>query len=95
MLAVSRNSTSSANLTLDLPTCLSGQVINALKADPRTVLLRPLAANFYALGSRVLELFEDEELADVLGDVGSHFLSHFSPVRFPLSPFPILMGSRP
>jgi GINS complex subunit 3 len=65
----SRNSNSSANLTLDLPKCLSGQVLNALKADPRTVLLRPLAAHFYALGSRILELFEDEELADVLGDV--------------------------
>lgn len=39
---------------------------NALKADPRTVELRSLAPHFYALGARLLDLFEDDELADVL-----------------------------
>lgn len=55
-------------MTLDLPACLSGQVINALKADARSVHLRPWAPHFYDLGSRILDLFEDEELMAVLGE---------------------------
>ncbi|KAI9700114.1 MAG: DNA replication protein [Candelina mexicana] len=47
--------------TLDIPNALSQGVLNALKADPRTVDLRSLATHFYSLGARALELFEDEE----------------------------------
>jgi GINS complex subunit 3 len=66
MLAVSRSSTTGTNLTLDLPPSLSNKVTNALKADARTVELRSLAPHFYALGARLLDLFEDDELADTL-----------------------------
>jgi GINS complex subunit 3 len=67
MLAISQNlSTSLVNL--DLPQCLSTRVVNALKADPRTVDIRALAPHFYALGARMLELFEEDELADILSD---------------------------
>ena len=37
-----------------------------MKADPKTVDLRNQAANFYDLAARVLELFEEEEIVDVL-----------------------------
>lgn len=57
-------------MTLDLPAALSQRVINALKADPRTVDLRAQAPHFYNLGTRILELFEEEEMVDVLIDVG-------------------------
>lgn len=43
--------------------------MNALKADPRTVDLRAQAPHFYNLGTRILELFEEEEMVDVLIDV--------------------------
>jgi hypothetical protein len=43
--------------------------LNALKADPRTVDLRALAPHFYDLGARILELFEEEEMIEVLSDV--------------------------
>jgi GINS complex subunit 3 len=56
-------------VTLDLPSALSERVMNALKANPRTVDLRALAPHFYSLGIRVLELFEEEEMADILNDV--------------------------
>ena len=44
--------------------------MNALKADPRTVDLRALAPHFYNLSERILELFEEEDMVDVLSDVG-------------------------
>ncbi|KAF4215700.1 hypothetical protein CNMCM8980_008313 [Aspergillus fumigatiaffinis] len=53
-------------VTLDLPSALSDRVVNALKADPRTVDLRSLAPHFYSLSERVLDLFEEEEMVDVL-----------------------------
>lgn len=56
-------------MTLDLPPALSERVLNALKADPRTVDLRSLAPHFYSLGIRVLELFEEDNMADILSDV--------------------------
>lgn len=68
MLAVSQNLSTSSLVTLDLPQCLSTRVVNALKADPRTVDIRALAPHFYALGARMLELFEEDDLADVLSD---------------------------
>lgn len=36
-------------------------MLNALKADPRTVDLRALAACFYEGAVRVLELFEEDD----------------------------------
>ena len=59
--------------TLDPPPALSQRVINALKADPKTVDLRAQATHFYALGARILELFEEDGLADVLIEVRSTF----------------------
>ncbi len=43
--------------------------MNALKADPRTLDLRALATHFYNLGARILELFEEEEMVEVLTEV--------------------------
>jgi GINS complex subunit 3 len=60
---------SSPLVSLDFPTALSQRVINALKADPKTVDLRAQAPHFYALGARILELFEEEEIVDVLLEV--------------------------
>ncbi|KAH9862501.1 DNA replication protein [Plenodomus lingam] len=66
MLALSHTLNTSAFLTLDPPAALAPRVMNALKADPRTVDLRALAPHFYNLGARILELFEDEEMMEVL-----------------------------
>ncbi|EDN03675.1 predicted protein [Histoplasma mississippiense (nom. inval.)] len=66
MLAVGARTDSSPLVTLDLPSALSEKVMNALKADPRTVDLRSLAPHFYRLGVRILQLFEEEEMVDVL-----------------------------
>jgi GINS complex subunit 3 len=60
---------SSPLVSLDFPAALSQRVINALKADPKTVDLRAQAPHFYALGARILELFEEEEIVDVLLEV--------------------------
>jgi GINS complex protein len=69
ILRVSTQLGSSPLVTLDFPSALSQRVINALKADPNTVDLRAQASHFYALGARILELFEEEEIVDVLLDV--------------------------
>jgi GINS complex subunit 3 len=53
-------------VTLDLPTALAPRVLNALKADPRTVDLRVLAPHFYELAARTLEFFEEDEIVDIL-----------------------------
>jgi GINS complex subunit 3 len=72
MLAVSGPSANSSHsnnkslVTLDLPPCLAPRVMNALKADAKSVDLRALAQNFYGLGARILELFEEDEVCDVL-----------------------------
>ncbi|PYH96483.1 GINS complex, Psf3 component [Aspergillus ellipticus CBS 707.79] len=55
-------------VTLDLPSALSERVMNAFKADPRTVDLRSLAPHFYSLSERILELFEEEEMVEVLSN---------------------------
>jgi len=65
---------SSPMVSLDFPAALSQRVINALKADPNTVDLRAQAPHFYALGSRILELFEEEEIVDVLLEVREPYL---------------------
>lgn len=70
LLAVQRLGPSSQPLcTLDLPPAISPRVLNALKADAKTVDLRSLAGHYYELAARVLELFEEEEIVDVLCDV--------------------------
>jgi GINS complex subunit 3 len=69
LTTASRNPSNASTVTLDLPASLSAHVTNALKADPRTVDLRALAPHFYGLGARVLDIFDDDELADVLSDV--------------------------
>ncbi|EXJ95271.1 DNA replication complex GINS protein psf3 [Capronia coronata CBS 617.96] len=68
MLAVSTGNApdSSQLVTLDFPTPLQQRVINALKADPRTVDLRAQAPHFYALGARIMELFDDTAVLDTL-----------------------------
>ncbi|KAK2755979.1 DNA replication protein [Arachnomyces sp. PD_36] len=55
-------------VTIDLPQALSERVMNALKADPRTVDLRALAPHFYSFGVRILDLFDEEEVVDILSD---------------------------
>ncbi|KAN0071315.1 hypothetical protein V8E54_010746 [Elaphomyces granulatus] len=66
MLSIGARLGTSRLVTLDLPSALSTRVMNALKADPRTVDLRSLAPHFYRLGVRILELFEEEEMVDIL-----------------------------
>lgn len=69
MLAVSLPVGSSPLITLDLPSVLGPRVLNALKADPRTIDIRALAPHYYALGSLMLELFDEEEIVDVMSAV--------------------------
>lgn len=71
MLAVSKPAgPSSASLaSLDMPQGLGHRVMNALRADPKSVDLRAQALFFYGLGERMLELFDEEETMDVLTDV--------------------------
>ncbi|EXJ57655.1 DNA replication complex GINS protein PSF3 [Cladophialophora psammophila CBS 110553] len=70
MLAVSTGNTpgSPQLVTLDFPAPLQQRVINALKADPKTVDLRAQAPHFYALGARIMELFDDRAVLDTLLD---------------------------
>ncbi|CAK7201718.1 DNA replication protein [Sporothrix eucalyptigena] len=73
MLALANNNASSSDeakpfLTLNLPPALRHDVVQALKADPRAVPLRDQSAHFYALATRMLDLFEDADLASVLRD---------------------------
>lgn len=69
MLAVSQNlmTTSSTPLiSLALPAALSPRVINALTASPLSVDLRRQSPHFYRLATRILELFEEDDVVDVL-----------------------------
>lgn len=69
MLALANTGTtedSKAPVTLNLPAALSGQVVSALKADPRAVPLRDQSAHFYGLGTRMLDLFDEKELSTVM-----------------------------
>ncbi|KAI2730482.1 hypothetical protein CBS147332_2334 [Penicillium roqueforti] len=68
MLSIGARLGTARLVTLDMPEALSERVMNALKADPRTVDLRALAPHFYNLSERILELFEEEEMVDVLSD---------------------------
>jgi GINS complex subunit 3 len=49
-----------------MPSALSPDVIAALKADPRAVTLRDQSHDFYALATRMLDLFEDPDMCAVL-----------------------------
>ena len=60
---------SSPIVSLDLPASLSPRVLNALKADPKTVDLRAQAPHFYELAARTLDLFEEDAIVDVLSEV--------------------------
>lgn len=53
-------------VTLDFPAPLQTRVVNALEADPKSVDLRAQAPNFYAVGAKILELFEDDQIVGVL-----------------------------
>ncbi|KAI5795741.1 hypothetical protein EDC01DRAFT_63160 [Geopyxis carbonaria] len=53
-------------VSVSTPMALSPRVLNALKADPRHVELRQFATNFYGLGEKFLELFDDESIREVL-----------------------------
>ena len=64
--APSKTTPSKSLVTLDLPASLGPRVMNALKADPKSVDLRGLAQHFYGLGERILELFEEDDVCDVL-----------------------------
>lgn len=55
--------------SLEMPSALGQRVLNALKADPKSVDLRAQAQFFYGLGERMLDLFEEEEMGEVLSDV--------------------------
>lgn len=59
-------SESSSFVSLALPKALSSAVQQALKADPRAVAIRDQSAHFYALGMRMLDLFEEPELGEIL-----------------------------
>lgn len=71
MLAVSKPAgPASASLaSLDMPQALGQRVMNALRADPKSVDVRAQALFFYGLGERMLELFEEEETVEILTDV--------------------------
>lgn len=85
----SQSLNTSSLVTLDPPSALAPRVLNALKADPRTVDLRALAPHFYNLGARILDLFEEEEMIEVLSDVGSPLNPNSEP---PSSPRPDVQG---
>lgn len=53
-------------IDIDFPDCLKSRVLNALKADPKTVDLRAQAQHYYALGARLLNVFEDNEVLEIL-----------------------------
>lgn len=71
MLAVSKpGGPSSASLaSLDMPNALGPRVLNALRADPKSVDIRAQAQWFYGLSERMLDLFEEEETVATVIDV--------------------------
>lgn len=65
----SNNPGSQPLITLDFPVPLQQRVMNNLKADPNSIDLRAQAQHFYTLGARILDLFEDDDVVDVLTEV--------------------------
>ena len=72
LLRVSQRLGTSPLVTLDIPSALSTRVMNAMKADARIIDLRALAPHFYSFAARILELFEEEEMVEVLMAVRVH-----------------------
>ncbi|KAF7845635.1 hypothetical protein BT93_L1493 [Corymbia citriodora subsp. variegata] len=68
MLAVSNSQSNEPLLTLEYPSALQQRVINAMKADPKSVDIRAQAPHFYALAFRVLEIFEDDDVVATLSE---------------------------
>ncbi|KAF2716518.1 GINS complex, Psf3 component [Polychaeton citri CBS 116435] len=66
MLAVSKPTGDSSLASMDMPAALERRVMNALRADPKSVDLRAQGRWFYGLAARMLDLFEDEEIIEVL-----------------------------
>ncbi|KAG9245304.1 hypothetical protein BJ878DRAFT_419472 [Calycina marina] len=58
MLAVSAYSTKHI-ADLEPPSCLAPRVMNALKADPKSVDIRALSSHFYEFAVRILELLDE------------------------------------
>lgn len=70
MLAMSKPAGPSSSLaSMDVPSALGPKVMAALAAGPKSVDIRAQAQWFYGMGERILNLFDDEELADVLSKV--------------------------
>lgn len=69
LIHCSNNPGSQPLITLDFPVPLQQRVINALKADPNSIDLRVQSPHFYTLGARILDLFEDDDIVDVLTEV--------------------------
>lgn len=73
MLAISPLLGTSSLVSLDMPPAFSDRVVNALKADARTVDLRSLAPHFYLFATRCLDIFDEDEMIGVLTDVSPPF----------------------
>lgn len=68
MLAVSQRLGTAPLVTLDIPGALSSRAINALRANPRTVDIRALAPHFYSFAARLFELFDEDEMVEIMGE---------------------------
>jgi GINS complex subunit 3 len=69
LVASSMTSPPSQLVSLEIPEAVGDRVMNALNADPKSVNVRHQARYFYNLGERILELFDDEQMIEVLTDV--------------------------
>ncbi|KAK5171541.1 DNA replication protein [Oleoguttula sp. CCFEE 6159] len=56
-------------IELDLPDALSTRIMNALQADAKTVDIRALAPHLYTLAARILELFDEKGMVEILDEV--------------------------
>lgn len=73
MLAVSKPAADPLG-SLEMPSALGQRVMHALRADPKSVDLRAQAQWFYSLGERMLELFEEDEMGEVMSDVSMPYI---------------------
>ncbi|KAK5013756.1 DNA replication protein, partial [Cryomyces antarcticus] len=55
-------------IELDLPDALSTRIMNVLQADAKTVDIRALAPHFYTLAARILELFDEKGMVEILDE---------------------------
>ena len=56
-------------MSMELPASVSDRVLNALKANPKTVDLSYQTPYFYKLAALALELFEEDEIVEILTEV--------------------------